>query len=171
MAYNGPALNSLLSWAEAEKEKALGEGQLDIAIWVQLPNRLAVFDSAGEPECGTVMCLAGRAATADGWRPAGLEALEYLDESTPVRITKVVRDGQVRSVPEAARESLGLTELEADLLFAQNFSSKDWAVDVCLDFLEELVYRAEREYDNLSDDAVRAWYLDQMVDKYGIPGL
>lgn len=62
------------------------------------------------PACGTAYCVAGHAADMTGWTPSGWsigEASSYWTNG----------DGRERSIRVIARNALGLTQLEAELLF------------------------------------------------------
>jgi hypothetical protein len=80
--------------------------------------------STSRTACGTMGCLAGNAALHNGWAPCderGRKAkLPHLRFTGTEHFEFVVRDGNVRTVPYAAREVFGLTSNEANVLFNAN---------------------------------------------------
>jgi hypothetical protein len=74
--------------------------------------------------CGTAFCYAGWALHLTGW-----QAVRLKDEGTPDHLSEVmVKDGRIlrwMEIGAAARDLLGLTNEEADALFAEENTIED----------------------------------------------
>lgn len=76
--------------------------------WNSINGRLV--NRRNRPTCGTAFCIAGHAADMTGWTTTGWsagEASSFWENA----------DGQERQVSIIGREALGLTYIEAELLF------------------------------------------------------
>lgn len=120
MDYNQTAMEELLAWGRAGGDD---EVSLDLDQWA--------WQGA---ECGTTMCLAGKAAVSAGYR------FQWVDESEGdgyVATHASNSKGEVRGIRDVAREVLGLSNPEAGSLFMAEKSKR------ALDFLHHLIQRAK----------------------------
>lgn len=121
----------------------------------------AAFDYrtyARRTECGTTLCLAGKAAIDHGaiplWR--GSRPYSFTAAEEVAYICEV--NGEERSIQGYATEVCGLTIDEADLLFAAETGTEEGNEHCALAFLDELIRRAESGMGSMEPDEVSIWY-------------
>jgi hypothetical protein len=104
---NIPLLRKAVEWVEAEAEKNIKEREWNQGDWMR--RRSAANEAEGW--CGTACCVAG-------W--VGLQADNAQPEMRDGEFTDrmVYPSGMVVHVADYARAALGLTEEQADSLFA-----------------------------------------------------
>ncbi len=105
----------------------------------QRPNGVAYIPVS----CGTSACVAGWAAQLAGAKMlVSPSELSYDKEGLAEAIAVLAPNGQVRDISVYAREQLGLTEEEANYLFAAGWSNKQ-----VLSHLENLIVDAKHGRD------------------------
>ncbi len=142
---NVERLLELRSWVRIEWErKVLG-----------LPSEWNQATWASRRDCGTVCCIAGKAALLEGWRP---DFLSRADVSDAFTIT-FERDGSSRFADELAQEILGLTDQEASHLFRSENTVEqiEELIDKIVDgSYDEMEWQDHLDWDFLADADVRA---------------
>lgn len=95
----------------------LAPQKLDMDYWSAIPFDVVELDDGSQARvsCGTTQCIAGWAVQLQGYQflvgPGNSDDGVYYPESC------LAEDGRVVDIFDAARQLLGLTECEADLLF------------------------------------------------------
>lgn len=108
------------------------------------------------PDCGTTMDLAGKVVHDAGYRllfggvlPKG-EGVALAAPRLALSCS-LSDEGEAEAIDERAREILGLTEWEANLLFHM------FSEERALDFLNHLIERAENTQGPMSQEAATEW--------------
>jgi hypothetical protein len=106
---NIPLLRKAVEWAEAEAAKPYELCEWNQATWAR-----AAYDLQGKsPECGTCYCVAGYVASQIGDVPKSGAAIVNLSP------------GHSDTVPNVAKEALGLTQRQAAALFMAGNTIED----------------------------------------------
>ena len=152
MGYNLEAMERVLEWAE---EGGDDDATFDIRYWGTKPRK-------DGPDCGTTLCLAGKAMT-----DAGIEML-WRSENSHMVARYVTGDDDVSlNVKGSAGRVLGLSTDEADELFTPelSLSTHDHDEEFALDFLRHLIGRAREGRRNMSGMEVEKWLERWIEDK------
>lgn len=139
MSYQLGALERLLAWAEAGGDEA---ASFNLDKWADRT-----------PECGTTLCLAGQAVVDGGWT---VQWNDYGD-GTSGASTCTKNDGPSTQIRDAAREELGVSWWEEDVLFGLSDYGKVDRKTEALALLRELVSRARRNLPPMDQMEMSRW--------------
>lgn len=136
---------------------ALTSEHYDQKVWAKL--------LGPTPDCGTTMCLAGKVVHDAGYKflfggilPGG-ERIVHFPPGTAFSCS-LSDEEEAESIEEKAREILGLTKWEANLLFHSENEFGVVSEEMALDFLNHLIERAENTQGPMSQEDAAEWQGD-----------
>ena len=139
MDYRLNAMEELLAWGRAGGDE---DARFDMSQWA--------LQATGEEDCGTVLCLAGKAASAAGftfrWNELG-------EDDPGVYVAHSVQDvtGKNHTIRNVAARALGLSVHESAALFMADEPKK------ALDFLHHLIQRAKEGMGAMPHTEIAHW--------------
>ena len=150
---------------------------VDLRAWAATSKEFDLRFWAAKNECGTTLCLAGKAAVAAGYQMIWPEQKR---NSLCQALRCIHPDiGIPREIAEAGREVLGLNESEGQQLFTPNLevsaveASGKNQVDtteldekMSLDFLDLLIERAQTGKGHLDEEDVHDWHQQWVGEHY-----
>lgn len=116
---NIPYLRKMVEWVETEAERT-EDREWYQATWMS-PGQEAQIDFGQQIDfCDTACCVAGKVALLEGWRPQ-----TYNGSPSSGFTGNVIRGDETRHASHVAREVLGLTMDQADVLFEASNTASD----------------------------------------------
>lgn len=124
---------------------AVNPQSLDMDIWATLKDVVEFKDGQAKVSCGTTACIAGWAVQLAGDKLLVEEPCYPFNEGTVFDIDQcVAKNGRVTHIDDRAQKLLGLTGIEADILFTCDN-------DEAIEYLDKLIAGEKLDYDYVDD--------------------
>jgi len=152
MGYILEAMEPLLEWAEQGGDE---EYEFHMGEWAARPRY-----GAPAEDCGTTLCLAGKAAHSGGYKIVWGGRINARDKEVARHARPINPDGStgfLQPIKEAGRNALGLSYAESEALFVPDLDGTDEDRKFAVAFLAHLTDRARDDLRNMSPTEVESW--------------